>query len=652
MRFRKVSVAGTAWLHDVDLSNITKEQPLSHKKRKGKKLARNSIESQRAYHEPTDKKRQKISETITEFEPMAGPGSSVTPWKSSARPAKRQFELRTMEMINYIRSRPYTLFAKKVRMFLLSLALCHTCLPEMSEDGSMDFQASSPDELAIVRAAQELGYVMIDRQASTITIRSYGKPGSSDPETEIYEVLDVVEFTSARKRMSIIVRFPDQRICLFCKGADSTITQRLRLASLARVKMAETERRAGKRKSLEAQQVLRRKSEQIEGRGSIGRQPSFSLPRPSISGLRKPSTGNQQSSILRAEVDEWLKNKELDVEISSTDESLYYTPRPSAQLSRKSMAASEARSSGHFEDEGDLVEEFLVADESVVFDRCFQHINDFATEGLRTLMFGYRFLEKAEYSKWKSIYQEATTSLVNRNSLIEEAAELVEYNLELAGATAIEDKLQAGVPMAIDKLRRADIKLWMLTGDKRETAINIGHSCRLVKDYSSVTILDHTAGDVEHIITSAIEKIVDGLVAHSVVVVDGQTLAMIESEKTLHSYFFDLTILCDSVICCRASPSQKAGLVKAVRKKVSGSVTLAIGDGANDVAMIQEAHVGIGIMGKEGSQAARSSDYSIAQFRFLLKLLLVHGRWNYIRTCKYTIGTFWKEIVSFNRCNC
>jgi phospholipid-translocating ATPase len=87
-------------------------------------------------------------------------------------------------------------------------------------------------------------------------------------------------------------------------------------------------------------------------------------------------------------------------------------------------------------------------------------------------------------------------------------------------------------------------------------------------------------------------------------------------------------------------------LVKSIRKRVKKSITLAIGDGANDIAMIQEAHVGIGITGKEGLQAARTSDYSIAQFRFLVKLLLVHGRWNYVRTCKYTVGTFWKEMVS------
>lgn len=151
----------------------------------------------------------------------------------------------------------------------------------------------------------------------------------------------------------------------------------------------------------------------------------------------------------------------------------------------------------------------------------------------------------------------------------------------------------------------------------------------------------------------AILEINAGSVAHSVVVVDGGTLARIDEDETLKSLFFDIAIITDSVICCRASPSQKASLVKTIRTKVKKSVTLAIGDGANDIAMIQEAHVGIGITGKEGLQAARVSDYSMGQFRFLLKFLLVHGRWNYIRTCKYTVGTFWKVIksISFSHSN-
>lgn len=149
-------------------------------------------------------------------------------------------------------------------------------------------------------------------------------------------------------------------------------------------------------------------------------------------------------------------------------------------------------------------------------------------------------------------------------------------------------------------------------------------------------------------IKSAISDIYDQKVAHGVVVIDGGTLVMVEGNEVLKSLFFEIAVLTDSVICCRASPSQKAHLVKTIRTKVQKSVTLAIGDGANDIAMIQEAHVGVGITGKEGHQAARASDYSMAQFRFLLKFLLVHGRWNYVRTTKYTLCTFWKVCRPLN----
>jgi phospholipid-translocating ATPase len=248
---------------------------------------------------------------------------------------------------------------------------------------------------------------------------------------------------------------------------------------------------------------------------------------------------------------------------------------------------------------------------------------------------------------WKKIYIEATTSLIDRQKLIENAGEMIEQNFDLVGATAIEDKLQKGVPETVDKLRRANIKIWMLTGDKRETAINIAHSARISKSYSEVIILDHTTGEVEQRMAAALLDISKGSIAHSVVVVDGQTLSEIDANETLALLFFDLAVLADSVICCRASPSQKASLVKKIRTKVNHSTTLAIGDGANDIAMILEAHVGIGVSGKEGLQAARISDYSIAQFRFLQRLLLVHGRWNYIRTSKYILATFWKELMFY-----
>lgn len=650
MRFRKLSVAGTAWFHDVDLkgqangeTDIPSQKKREQSKSNGKKPLRNlrmSMGSRQPSYAP-------LEEVEDEDLIKDGARPSMQQRMHSAPQPNASPELNTMEMLSYIQRRPHALFARKTKMLLLSIALCHTCLPERSENGEMSFQASSPDELALVVAAQELGYLAYERNAAILTLKTFPDGLTAEPVLEEYEVLDVIEFSSKRKRMSVIVRFPDKRICVLCKGADSVIMERLRLASLAAQKVIEIEKRASNRKSMEAHHAMARKSSQVERSGSIA---SFARRSSSIrpSALRRTSTGRMVP--LSDEVDTWLNDRERDVEVDAASaNSLYYSPRPSVQLSRRSsFAGPEHRGSMQStREEEELVEETLVADDPATIERCFQHVNDFATEGLRTLLYGHRFLDEDEYRTWKRIYHDATTSLVNRSDLIEKAGELIEQQLELGGATAIEDKLQKGVPETIERLRRAAIKMWMLTGDKRETAINIGHSCRLIKDYSSITVLDHEAGNVEHDIAAAVSSIQSGSIAHSVVVVDGQTLGIVTAYDALNTLFLELAILADSVICCRASPSQKASLVHAIRKRVGGSVTLAIGDGANDIAMIQEAHVGIGITGKEGLQAARVSDYSIAQFRFLVKLLLVHGRWNYVRTCKYTVGTFWKEILFY-----
>ncbi|KAF4262256.1 hypothetical protein KXW98_002670 [Aspergillus fumigatus] len=643
MRFRMMSVAGTAWFHDFDLREEAAREgdrvKLIHKKRsvKGKKaMGRKSNASDtREVLRPSN-----VSNVL-----------DMGPRKIAASMADR----RTTDMLKYIQLKPYTVFARKAKLFLLAIALCHTCIPEKNESGSVSFQAASPDELALVMAAQDLGYLVIDRQPNTLTIRTYPNGPEEEHQDEVYEILDVIEFTSTRKRMSVVVRMPDHRICLFCKGADSTLMRLLKRSSLAHEKAVEIERRASKRKAAEANEVMRRNSEHQSRKDSGVRasfsRPSFSRPsfgRPSMTKNRRSSVSGQNVSVLRESIDVWLRDRETDGGLLTREyDDEYYSPRPSAQLGRQSTSFSDSGSSVNEEDQDDLVEEALVVNESAVFERCFQHLNDFATEGLRTLMYGHRFLDDSTYHEWKAAYHEASTSLIDRQGKIEKVGAQIEEQLELTGATAIEDKLQKGVPEAIDKLRRANIKLWMLTGDKRETAINVGHSCRLVKDYSTLVILDHETGDVERSILKMTADISRGSVAHSVVVIDGQTLSIIESDETLRAQFFKLAILVDSVICCRASPKQKAFLVKSIRLQVKDSVTLAIGDGANDIAMIQEAHVGIGITGKEGLQAARISDYSIAQFRFLLKLLLVHGRWNYIRACKYTLGTFWKEMLFY-----
>lgn len=632
MRFRKMSVAGTAWFHDFDLLEEAAKEgdrtKLIHKKRSvnGKKAAG---------RKPTASESKKAFTASME---LAGSPSM----KRSRDNGRFSSGYRTTDMIEYIQRKPYTLFARKAKLFILSIALCHTCIPESDESGDISFQAASPDELALVMAAQELGYIVSDRQPNTLTVRMF--PNGDEPYDEVYEILDIIEFSSARKRMSVVVRMPDQRICIFCKGADTTIMQLLKRASLAQQKATEIERRVSKRKAAEANEVMRRNSV-YQSRKDSGVRSSFS--RPSMN-RRRSSVSGKHVSALRDSIDVWLRERETDGGITNREgDSEYYSPRPSAQLSGRNSTAISDSGSSIQDDDGELVEEALAVNEAAVFERCFQHLNDFATQGLRTLLYGHRFLDEATYRDWKQAYNEACTSILDRQEKIEVIGEQIEQQLDLTGATAIEDKLQKGVPEAIDKLRRANIKLWMLTGDKRETAINVGHSCRLVRDYSNLVILDRETGEVEQTIVKLTADITNGAVAHSVVVVDGQTLTMIESDETLKVRFFNLAVLVDSVICCRASPKQKAFLVKSIRTQVNDSVTLAIGDGANDIAMIQEAHVGIGVAGKEGMQAARISDYSIAQFRFLLKLLLVHGRWNYIRACKYTLGTFWKEMLFY-----
>ncbi|KAL8982295.1 MAG: hypothetical protein Q9177_005316, partial [Variospora cf. flavescens] len=644
MRFRKMSVAGTAWLHNPNagqrhFKDFAQTQMASRCIKTGKKVVKRgatlplaSPSSDMTEHYVGDTSRSSF---------FARNGSTGSACRNL--PASSRRELHTTELLRYIQGRPHTLFAKKARFFLLSIALCHTCLPERDADGKIDYQAASPDEIALVRAAQELGYMVTDRQAGTITIRSRGTGSSdSEPRAETYSILDVIEFSSARKRMSILVRMPDQRVCLFCKGADTTIMQLMRLAGLAEEQATKVQRRVSKRQSLEAHEAIRRDSEQRARKDSMTRT-SISIHRPSIAVSRlRP---------IQDELENWLNDREHDVDISLKDnESIYYSPRPSAHFStRNAHVSCDGRASFQTDDAEDLVEEALVVNDAAVFERCFQHINDFATEGLRTLLYGYRYLDDDEYNAWKKLYLDASTSLVDRAEKVETVGGMVERDLELAGATAIEDKLQKGVPETIDKLRRAGIHIFMLTGDKVQTAINIGYSARLVKDYSTVTVLDHSSdiNTVGQRLAAAILDIDRGRVAHSAVVVDGQTLGRIEADLTLKELFFELAILVDTVICARASPSNKASLVHAIRKRVGHAITLAIGDGANDIAMIQEAHVGIGITGKEGLQAARTSDYSIAQFRFLLRLLLVHGRWNYIRTCKYTLGTFWKEFLFY-----
>ncbi|KAJ2720419.1 hypothetical protein GGI07_004606 [Coemansia sp. Benny D115] len=827
-----------------------------------------------------------------------------------------------------------------------------------------------------------------------------------------YEVLDVLEFSSARKRMSVIYRCPDGRIVMMSKGADSAIWPRLlkteKLVSQPGDVSFKPRPAAPERTGWPP---LRRKlsnpsAAYLHSRNSSVVSNSFDFVRngsPVNNGLlgtvpqgpvsdsamysprmfarfgelpqspRMPSSGLATSSGIEEtaamderdddgeddspEEDEGQDDEQGDgnvqahstaggmfqlssAPVSASKAAVGTTPQFDSQLKSSAEAAeaaaanipltlpfagngpsptmpsplrpfrlthrrlmsdsqfsaiSEASSFGDTQGHVEIPDAFgnpSQEEEEWARARALEALHQFSTEGLRTLAYAHKEIEEDVYETWHQRYIAATTALVNRQQQVEAVCEEIEGDLLLSGVSAIEDRLQSGVPETIFKLRRAGIRVWMLTGDKVETAINIAKSCRLIdtdviettklgddmplssdteqkseqqeqqaageqprgKDRMTLLILQSmtdyeeldrvlsqalvtargmtanvderferrsrmeklrrgmkrfggffdprrrksniysnnninkngTSGgriaDFQHQMlaghgmaldgdkdspiagtgaattragswektttaetslelasTGARAAANDGLLARPsapaeiewadetsqasdttrgntavktgassgrtsrsptatefgsdiaaktlagskttssslAVVIDGETLAALEQfegEGVLDK-FLTLGTLCDAVICSRVSPSQKALIVHNMRMRCEGGagsdgkkkklpwwshlvslfkhdsdrymVTLAIGDGGNDIAMIQEAHVGIGIAGQEGLQASRAADFSIGQFRFLQKLLLVHGRWSYVRVSMFIMGTFYKCMAFY-----
>ncbi|KAG0500498.1 hypothetical protein HPP92_000570 [Vanilla planifolia] len=361
-----------------------------------------------------------------------------------------------------------------IALDLYNLAVCHTAIPELNEEtGSFNYEAESPDEGAFLVAAREFGFEFFKRTQSSVFIREMHTSGSTiDRE---FKILNLLEFNSKRKRMSVVVRNESGEILVMCKGADSVILERL---------------------------------------------------------------------------------------------------------------------SKH----GRMYEEDTK-----------MHLNEYGGSRLADLSFG---LQKARGSRSTLLGTmnslKAKTSIgSDREAMLEQVADLIEKDLILVGATAVEDKLQKGVPRCIDKLAQAGLKIWVLTGDKMETAINIGFACSLLRQ------------GMKQICISAMHTDLIGGDAEKLIV--------------LLSY-------------AAGFPKQKA-LVTRLVKEGTGKTTLAIGDGANDVGMIQEADIGVGISGVEGMQAVMASDFSIAQFRFLERLLIVHGHWCYKRIAQMICYFIYKNIA-------
>ncbi|KAJ6664063.1 hypothetical protein lerEdw1_008278 [Lerista edwardsae] len=298
------------------------------------------------------------------------------------------------------------------------------------------------------------------------------------------------------------------------------------------------------------------------------------------------------------------------------------------------------------------------------------HLAQFAGDGLRTLVVAYKNLDKEYFQEWFELYQKANAANADcRDEKIALAYEEIERDLQLLGATAIEDKLQDGVTETIANLLRANIKIWILTGDKQETAMNIGYSCRILTDFMDEIFI--VAGQTEMEVGKELRKAKDHIFGcssdsssgstsrenHDVsmedregtvtgdyaLVINGHSLAH-ALKADLEYEFVETACICTTVICCRVTPLQKAQVVELI-KKHKRAITLAIGDGANDISMIRSAHIGVGISGREGTQAVWNSDYSFAQFKYLQRLLLVHGRWSYFRMCKFLCYFFYKNVA-------
>ena len=418
-----------------------------------------------------------------------------------------------------------------IEHFWTALSLCHTCSVEVNEDGKEEYICVSPDSIELVKAAQAQGWAYEESGNPDTKILGLGPTRDTKKK---FEKLEIIEFSSDRKRETIIVKTDEGKIILYCKGADSIIEKRLSEKS----------------------------------------------------------------------------NKEILMQ-------------------------------------------------------CKYYVDKFSAQGLRTLFIAMKLLSENEYNNFSKGLNEAMMSLEDKDKKVNQVYDSIEQNLYLIGTTIVEDKLQEKVPETIRDLRLAKIKVWMLTGDKMNTAYNIGLSCNLINRQMKIFNICGIEPKKHEITLSVINQHERNEVILNFakefqrfkgefnsmespqygILVDEKALLTIEEDEEIQKIFLDIAKDAVAVICCRVSPLQKSQVVKMMKNYNPNSKTLAIGDGGNDVSMIMEAHIGVGIYGEEGLRAVQNSDYAIGEFRFLHDLLFFHGRTNYIRNAQCIIYFFYKNFV-------
>lgn len=258
-----------------------------------------------------------------------------------------------------------------------------------------------------------------------------------------------------------------------------------------------------------------------------------------------------------------------------------------------------------------------------------EECENLSREGLRTLVFAKKSLSEEEYAQWAENFKEASTSLVERDSKMRVCVEELEKNLEFVALTGVEDLLQDNVAQSLENFRQAGINIWMLTGDKVATAICIGISAGIKSPNQDLFVIKEQENAVE--IQKNLLEFNSRSANSTILVIDGNTLKKVLEDPLLCKNFFDIAVKAPAVICCRCSPTQKTLITQFV-KKFAKKIVMAVGDGGNDVGMIQSADVGVGIVGKEGKQASLAADFSIEKFEYLNKLLFWHGRLSYKRS--------------------
>ena len=457
-----------------------------------------------------------------------------------------------------------------IKEFFTALAITNECMVTNNK-GEVKYIGTSPDDLELVKAAAKQGFKLVHTSFDRKTVIIRGK-------TVSFEILNTLNFSSERKRMSIIFRDQEGKIKIYTKGADSEIIKR---------------------------------------------------------------------------------------------------------LSQKSLKTE-------------------------CFKKISNDIEYFSNLGYRTLMIAYREINENDFNKWRENLHLDDLNIQKKHKIIEKYYDLIEKRFEILGATIVEDKLQDKVPETIKEIKSAGIRFWVLTGDKMSTAESIGFSCNLLSkeqqifklsfiqdgsdqnynsykeiniffkefqkylkflakkySYEKLNTIISKSSDILHQDSLSIHDEISSNISRAYtinfelfetlkkkqyiepysVIIEAPILIKLFRDEEQTEKFLSICYNADSVLCCRVSPFQKSQIVQKMKQYDPKAVTLAIGDGGNDVSMIMEANIGIGITGEEGMSAANASDFAIGEFKLLKRLLFYHGRINLNRISKLILYFFYKNII-------